>query len=510
MPKKHHNPTFRKPASSAHPSLASSSTPFKNGNHSPDTASPSVNDLIHHLRRTQATSHGNRDELIPTRTVHPSLKRILQVADTPPPRPRPGMRPIGSRSARGPAGPPPPTSWLNSSIHAPKHLRDGITKGRAQRMVPNRLDRLPGTKIPDQSSLLHQCLKSLARNWNWHVEYDEYYLATMPVDLKATLLSYIAVYGYGLTIDGLRTLFLNDIELDGATGSEETTHLDLAGFAITFKQLDQYFTKPPPTPAQPSTPPELSSWENSADTIHSLPLPTSPFPNLTHLSLSNPPPTITWPQLLSFAPNLATLTHLSLAHWPTPSLTPNAAAQEAKISSKYAPSPIRYGCSDFYSASDGDWSEAAGVLMRLSRATYCLKWLDLEGCGPWLEALSWEGEFGGGVEWCGGWRGVETIRAHAGWMPGETPTLSSSGKNNSTNKQVNNTQLPSTRDLADLSWDPEDEKRKYYHRQDVTVWNRISVQATAAEMCIRRKRRAVGGLWITVECDELQSLPGDS
>ncbi|KAI9866218.1 MAG: hypothetical protein M1830_006017, partial [Pleopsidium flavum] len=316
MPKRHHNPIFSKPASSSHPALTTSSSPSKNGSNNSDTTSPSVNDLINHLRRSQVTSNGSRDEVIPTRTVHPSLKGILHVADTPPPRPRPGMRPVGGRSVRGPAGPAPPRSWLTSSIHAPKHLRDRARAGAAQRMVPDRLDRLPGAKIPDKSSLLHHCLKAIASNWKWHVEYDQYYLATMPVTMKETLLSYIAVYGDGLDIDGLRTLFLDDTELEGATGSEDVKYLDLSGSVgqpLTFRQLDQYFTKSAPTPSQPAPPPnDIDSWETLASTPVSPPLNPTPFLSLTHLSLSHPFPTTSWPRFLAFAPHLATLTHLSL------------------------------------------------------------------------------------------------------------------------------------------------------------------------------------------------------
>jgi len=408
---------------------------------------------------------------------------------------------------RGPPGPAPPKSWLTSSIHAPKHLRDRARVAAAQRAAPDRLDRLPGSNIPDKSSLLHHCLKAIARDWKWHVEYDQYYLATMPVTVKATLLSYIAVYsdGDGLDIDGLRTLFLDDTELHGATGSEEIKHLDLAGSvgqSITFKQLEQYFANctstpehPPPPPQAPATD-EIDSWEAEADTILSQPLHTSRFPNLTHLSLSHPSPTTSWPRFLAFAPHLATLTHLSLAYWPTPCLTPNA--KTTTTSSKYSPS-VSYGCSNFYSASEGDWSEAAGVLMRLSRATYCLKWLDLEGCGEWLAALKWEGESGGGVEWCGGWRGMETVRVHAGWIPEDMVSLTVCDEREG--GKGTKTQYHTPEGAESLGWDVEDERRKYHMRQDVIAWQQVHTEARAVEAWVRSKRRLIGGLRITFEDD---------
>ena len=448
------------------------------------------------------------------------------------------MRPVGGRVVRGPPGPAPPRSWLTASIHAPQHLKD---KARvAERAAPDRLDRLPGAEIPDKSSLLHQCLKTIARNWKWHVNYDQYYLALMPVKVKGILLSYIAVYGdrESLDINSLRILFLDETELEGATGGEEITHLDLSGAIgqpLTFKQLDQYFAPsttntntntntqpPPPTIDQPHPQHQLlESWESLAEpstTLLSHPLlPTTPFPTLTHLSLSHPNPnanSTSWPRLLTFAnSHLATLTHLSLAHWPTPSLTPHATAKSATTSSKYAPSSVSYGCSDYYSTTlDGDWSEAAGVLMRLSRATYCLTWLDLEGCGAWLEALRWEAKQdeggrggGGGVEWCGGWRGVETVRVHAGWMPEGLGLLH--GDEKTEPGSVVRDKLENGAEKGNdshMEWDVEDERRKYYARQDLDAWENVQRLARDVQRSVRMKRLMGGGRRIWFESEELR------
>ncbi len=511
MPKKFHKPAFSKPASSAHPALATSSSPATNGGHQPDTTLTSVNELIGHLRRSQATSKSSRDDFVPTPTVHPSLKGLLQVADTPPPRPRPGVRHAGSRTIRRTPGPPPPRSWLDSSIHAPKHLRYRVRVASQECAAPDRLDRLPGADLPISSSLLHQSLKAISCNWEWHISYDQYYLAAMPVRLKAILLAYIAFYGHGksLDIDGLNVLFLDELELDGATGCEEITHLDLSGslnHRISFKQLDKYFSKAgtglenlldEEISSQAPHTPTPDSWETPAVTMSSI-IPTQllqtstfRFPNLTHLSLSHPnTPNLSWSRFLAFAgSHLATLTHLSLAHWPTPSLTPNANANSVTTSSKHAPhSSVSYGGGGFYSADEGDWSEAAGVLMRLSRATYCLKWLDLEGCGAWVKALQWEGESGGGVEWCGGWRAVETVKVLAGWIPENLQSLRDEKKREEARKGPGD-------------WVVEDERRKYYAWQDVLAWDRVHVDAKAVESWVRSKRRAVGGLRITFEID---------
>lgn len=448
------------------------------------------------------------------------------------------MRPVGSRRVRGPPGPPPPRSWLTSSIHAPKHLRDRARAGAAEHAAPDRLDRLPGVALPDTSSLLHRCLKAIARDWKWHVNYNQYYLASTPVRIKAVLLSYIAVYGdnESLDIDGLRTLFLDESELDGATGSEDLTHLDLSGAMgqpLTFKQLDLYFsnsapfpsphTQPPSTPNRsPShapAPQPLESWDsNEADPTTSLPptIHTTRFPTLTSLSLSHPSPSTTamWPRLLHFASaHLATLTHLSLAYWPTPALTPHANAKITTTSSPYSPASVSYGCSDFYGAAygaDDDWSEAAGVLMRLSRATYCLESLDLEGCGGWLGALRWEadgegGGAGGGVEWCGGWRGVERVVVKAGWMPERVDFLTGEegrgvGDGSGRSRKGGATEME--------GWDVEDERRKYYAQQEVLAWDRVRIQGKAVEAWVRKKRRMVGGLRIEFETDGVHGQQG--
>ncbi|KAI4134050.1 MAG: hypothetical protein LQ347_001840, partial [Umbilicaria vellea] len=255
MPKKHYNVQFSKPASSVHPSLLSSSIPSGNGPGASQGSGSSVNELISHLRRSQAPTAADRphDDLnIPT--VHPSLRVIFQVPESPPPRPRPGMHP--SRPMRGPAGPPPPHSWLTDSIHAPGGAsKKRISQRETGRAVPHQIDRLPGLRLPAEGSLLHFTFKGLASNWHWHVTYDQHYLATLPIRYKEILLSYIAVYNNhtkgGIGGLGLETLFLDDTELEDATGSDSLTHLDLACSISTvsdFKRLDNYMTKTITTP----------------------------------------------------------------------------------------------------------------------------------------------------------------------------------------------------------------------------------------------------------------------
>ncbi|KAA6411444.1 MAG: hypothetical protein FRX48_04724 [Lasallia pustulata] len=314
MPKKHHKAQFSKPASSVHPSLSSTS---RNGASStPRGSANTVNDLINHLRRSQAPFAADRPlDHLNTPTVHPSLRAIFQVPETPPPRPRPGMPP--SRRTRGPAGPPPPRSWLMDSIHAPAgpHKKQGSPR-ETELPVPQRLDRLPGLRLPDEGTLLHLTFKALAQNWHWHVAYDQHYLASLPIRYKAVLLSYIAVYNNhnhgGIGALGLETLFLDDTELEDATGSDSLTHLDLSCSISTpssFKHLATYMTKtttpasappsasdtyndsvPSPSPSDSSV---LDDWETSSDASPTIArsLTHPRFPALTHLSLSHPPST---------------------------------------------------------------------------------------------------------------------------------------------------------------------------------------------------------------------------
>ena len=409
MPKKRIH-QFAKPASVPHPSLTSgrqgAAGPSHNGSH---TTTTSVNDLIRHLRQTQLSS--STPERAPddpnTPTVHPSLKAILDIPDTPAPRPRPGMRISGGRRIRGPAGPAAPKSWLTQ-----RNMANQGSSSAMGRVADRRLGSLPGTYLPSRQSLEHLTLKALAQDWEWHKEYDQFYLATLPRRFKETLLSYIAAYNdQGIDCEGLHILFLDETELEGATGCESITHLDLgtaAGRALKLKELKDVFMKKPTVYGTAATGKDEipESWEE--DMTPAAPLSMARFPNLTHLSLSHPA-IASWKGLLALSPHLATLTHLSLAYWPTPSITPNS-------KTAYRESPagnIDYGASNFYSHTDGDLSEASGVLKRLSKATYCLQWLDLTGCSDWIQAL---GRMDG-PDWRGAWRGVENLKIGQGWIP---------------------------------------------------------------------------------------------
>ena len=289
-----------------------------------------------------------------------------------------------------------------------KKTKDGVKleHGRKKAEV------LPGMDLPSPGSLLDQTLRSLARNWEEHVHYDQYYLATIPVRYKAVLLHYIAVQSErAIDVHGLEVLFYDDTELEGATGASGLTHLDLSGNTIDnplpLKDLKSFFSSPTKLFETAVSTHELpESWDSQPTISEVVSLPK--FHALTHLSLAQPSPAATWKDLLNFAPNLRSLTHLSLAFWPTPTLTPN-------MSTAYAATPtgnVQASATNFYGQYDNDYSEAASIMRRLSKHTICLQWLDLTGCHPWINCLSYKD-----IDWYGAWAGLETVKIAQGWVP---------------------------------------------------------------------------------------------
>ncbi|KAL8727603.1 MAG: hypothetical protein Q9181_005655 [Wetmoreana brouardii] len=438
MPKKRNPAQFSKPQSSVHPSISSASRNGQDDSHHGGKADKSVNDLLQHLRLSQALSPMSPESRfhVNPQTVHPSLTDILQIPETPPPRPRPGMRSSATRGRRRPPGPAPPRSWLENSIHAPAHVRRASLQNSSdfsQRPNLETLGTIPDLHLPEERTLQHQSLVQLASAWDWHVKYYQYYLATLPVRYKQILLSYIAKYSpNGIDNRGLETLFLDESVLEDATATDGLTHLDLAvsiGRSISLQDVKHFLaTKNSDTNVYANTPTSSivpDSWETE-DITTTLPIspsssllpPSSVLATLTHLSLSHPRANISWRHLLTLSPLLSTLTHLSLAYWPVPTLTPNS-------STAFRSTPtgnVDYGDHNHYSHKlDIDFSGAASVLRRLSRDTYCLRWLDLTGCKSWISALAWRK---GGIEWDGAWSGLETVVVSQGWIP---PVLQEEG-----------------------------------------------------------------------------------
>jgi len=331
----------------------------------------------------------------------------------------------------------------------------------------------------------------------------------LPTNLKETLLSFIAVFNEGST-NPLRILFFADTDPEDRT---EVGRLDLSnglGSWTTFKQLERDLlarrAAPPATPtmnpgpvmetASSSAAPDSWDAEDEGDedfarsVINAGPQIRPNFVNLKHLSLAISPVNIraaSWSSLLAVAGNLRTLTSLSLAYWPQPTFTPLAASTRATIQAP-GPVPVVYGGSDMYTMYDNNWREAAGILRTLSRSLYCLKWLDLTGCGEWFGALEWSPSISEssserlGPEWNGGWRGVETLILEVGWKP-IAPAIDSSHV-----------------EPDEPSWNVENERKLYRYNKERQKFTEIRSNAQSVARYLRSLRKDVGGRWIEVEC----------
>ncbi|WEW57107.1 hypothetical protein PRK78_002567 [Emydomyces testavorans] len=425
MPKKH--PKFKaiKPEASVHHSLASSS--FKSRNDGAQSDEHTVNDLIQRLRQVQLSKRQVQNVVdaaqVTAKSMHPSIRNILELPETPPPRPRPGLRPqTGTRRLRRTPGPAAPLSWLSPTTNSETPLNNGSESGSYRGEFRRCLDQLPGIDIPPERSLQHAILKVMARNWDWHLVYDGVFLSELPTHVKQLLLSYVAVYtkhaAMGPKMEGLKPLFM-DRALDGELEAHpDVARLDLCGALgrwISLKGLTRELKCENPTSKKENVH-VPASWEDEASDETSLrgggltykQPPLLRFENLRYLSLAQPAPAAAnWMSLLALLSHLATLTHLSLAHWPIPTLSVNTAVKRGFSTPIIEPRPL---------PSEDNLTEAATVLAKLSRLTYCLQWLDLEGCVEWFPALCWRR--GGqnaplgqvlGPEWNGSWRRIKWL-----------------------------------------------------------------------------------------------------
>jgi hypothetical protein len=268
----------------------------------------------------------------------------------------------------------------------------------------------------------------------------------LPVSLKQALLSYLTLYGEKGSLDfrSLKILFQNE-EGAGSTGWDEVRFLDLSGLLnerFTVSDLGRCMKRSTVS----STIVDLGalriddvaeSWEEEAEAsappvlaIAKLQIPH--FSNLSRLSLAHASgQSASWPELLRISPHLNKITHLSLAHWPRPSMTPNS--KTTSMVSKHT--SVLLGGSHFYSDLDDDWHEATNILRRFSKDTYSLQWLDLEGCN-WLKALisrpnpgdrtGWEAQQAiPGPDWNDAWRRVKYVNFFQGWIPSDSQSLQS-------------------------------------------------------------------------------------
>jgi len=467
MPKKHQPAYSSIKPNYVHPSLQSSRAPSAD----PPRA-PTVNERIQQLRREQtprATAQ-RRDEVtevVSRRTVPPQLRRILHMAEVDAPKPKPGIR---SRTPlrpgqRPPPGPATPRSWLGRSIYSPERtkIREGSDGTGINRLC--KLAKVHGQdfkRLPPQHSLVHHALRTFAMHWEELVEYEQHYLPSLPIPLKEAMLSYLSLHGDRGCVDfkSFKILFRNDENGRSDSETDDVHFLDLTGLLnerFTLKDLAKSFQRSWPSTTtsgmanlalSESNAKEMiqtevvDSWEDEEEAVAtpvlSADLIVPAFRNLSRLSLAHPGAAASWTDLLAISPHLKRLTHLSLAYWPRPSTTPNAATTSMVAQH----TTISLGGTHFYSDLDDDWHEAANILRRLSLNTYCLKWLDLEGC-TWIKALTWDYSINGSnaimastdqwiqpssspaPDWNGAWAQIEYVGLFQGWLPRDASGLRS-------------------------------------------------------------------------------------
>jgi hypothetical protein len=450
-----------------------------------------VNERLEQLRREQAPRPSPQQfeemsSIAISRSIPGELRQILQLPETVPPLPRGPRRQAGTRRI---PGPPPPPSWLHHSQHAPADVRKNarewqrlLREKSMQRQRPVKFNRLTlldvgSQSLPRDGSLANLALKSMALNWNFIRDYELHNIPALPVQLKSCLIAYLTLHGPDDSLDlaTLRWLFSEEDCPGTVTASDQLVRLDLTSLlwrGFTVRDVARYLSSPPSlglsveessaerrvkgntsgsrrttntcqkdfvsvtesTDDQENDGGEdWTNWEEMAKTNRTLHILKNPvaasFPNLTHLSLANAGSCASWPQLLDLSTHLATITHLSLASWPTPTNTPNSMI--SFIHDRHQ--DIAVGGSHFYSAMDHDWYGASSILRRLSQKLYCLKWLDLEGCNEWLSALVWKEADSTRHRWTNRQRAAqvqESVDATAVLEPSDALWSSSRGQDN--------------------------------------------------------------------------------
>lgn len=458
MPKKHRHSYVGTKPNYVHPTLGGGKRNLEEATAGPLTIT--VNERLSQLRIAQsgaASADCKREfgELSNQKSLPPSLREgILGFAPTAAPIARPGVR---SRIRVRTPGPAPPPSWQSHSTpprqidearyrRAQPGARSFGTRTDVERRRPEQLGRflnLIEESPIDERSLLHASLRSAAENWDAIVEDCLDDLEYLPQHARRTLLSYLTKYGppEGVSMRSVQALFPSetDVKLLDFSG--------LVGWSFTMKELKRWL-KAPLHNAVDSAGETVTtigdtaeSWEEEVESDIWTPLTpaiTTRIPFLSKLSLAFPPDSISWVDLLSLSKDLGTLTHLSLAYWPIPTRTPNmkTASYIAKSGAEQAA-----GGTSLYSASDKDFQESTIILRRFSENTYCLRWLDLEGCSEWLPALAWQGasQIAGsaapseweraqsphGPDWRGSWSNITYLNLSQEWIPQNRAFLNS-------------------------------------------------------------------------------------
>ncbi|KAK1596394.1 tafazzin [Colletotrichum navitas] len=440
MPKKRHQALYSKPQSTAPSSLGASASASSSSRHQ----RKGVNELLADLRRSSPRATSTASAAISEATaptVPPALRQILQIPETPPPPPRRAPR-FDTTGRRVPPGPPPPRSWLSrTSSHAQRAHATAAQRGAQA------IQGLPGTYEPDKGSLMDIVLRRMALNWELQRDYDQYYLHMLPSRSRASLARYVGVwYEGGVSAADLRNILIPPPPPPSSGYDDGSEHqqpqvdaealvslnsniysLDLTGsvgHSMSVRELSDVLF---PSKLARASEVVQDSW----DTAEAPSLPPKLLPNITHLCLAVAPsvyrqdggPGVSWRQLLALAGKLPTLTHLSLAYWPEPSMTPNA-----KFTTIVSPEGVvqQYSGTGAYAHTlDNDWSEAVILLRKLSKCLYGLEYLDLTGCGAWFKALMANVD-GDKVDWGGPWGKVSTLKLRYGYeVSKDTPIVDS-------------------------------------------------------------------------------------
>jgi hypothetical protein len=409
-----------------------------------------------------------------TSTKPLETRELLQIPETASIQQR---RRRNARGQRGPAGPPAPRSWgLASSCFAPARITSLARQEMEDALVVefdlgfSRIakindQKLASHKLPSKGSLKYYSLKTMAKAWP---EIKEYYypedFECLETGIKSALLTYLGRYQMEINREDLDILFrdrdskdLKRLDLTDIVGKQLTVK-DVSKFLAnpknspTIRDIDQTMT----TVSSAIHEDKFESWEDEANLIEaqliSKTIGGSAFIHLTHISLANPGPNVSWSDLLELAPKLNLLTHLSLAYWRTPLLR-----RDTSISTPEALQRLGLGRSRSVSEAERtDWDEPAHVLRSLSKSTYSLEWLDLEGCNEWLPALAVSDGHGSaipnspthstvssssdedalwrdgivaqakGPDWNGSWSKLKYVRIAPQWLPGNVSIVKTS------------------------------------------------------------------------------------
>ena len=358
---------------------------------------PSVNERLQDLRRVEGKDAAAKkralQETVNQRSLPPETQEILGHSPMVSPKPKQDPCPRSRERLRAAPGPAAPNSWARSAIppardateqrRSSRHDTGGDNRFKPQEVF--RFARLAGCPrnsiaLDGVSSLSHMASKVLARLSCTFDNHDYAALGVIPLRLRLDLLSYIGIYRPSLPHAAFKALL---------QGHEDILALDLAGL-IGHSDLMISKVQKSLGPSSSSTDldalPESWDAEVLVDSSLHASLQPSRLSHLTHLCLSHPGPSVSWPDLLAFTKTTPQLTHLSLAYWPRPTLTPNLAATQ--VADQRNP---RLGFPGSIRSRDlsSDIAESASVIRQLSANLLCLQWLDLDGCTPWIRALAW-------------------------------------------------------------------------------------------------------------------------